>query len=152
LGLEKDLLKGSFWIFTNQVLYEFLIMDEDRDVWKLQLSKGNFEEALKYAKVTFSQLLSVVRMKEVTQLMIQTDDQKEHVVLKQAEQYFSQGRYTLAAQYYAKSITASFEEIALKFMKLTEHEALQTYLVKKLECIKRQVSHQITLLPAETPN
>ena len=72
--------------------------------------------------------------------VLQTDEQKEYVITKQAEHYFSQGRYVIAAQYYAKSGTASFEEIALKFMKLTEQDALQTYLVKKLECTKKQVA------------
>lgn len=76
--------------------------------------------------------------------MLQTDEQKEHVTVKQAEHYFSQGRYALSAQYYAMSVTASFEEIALKFMKLTEQEALQTYLVKKLERIKKQVAFLVT--------
>jgi hypothetical protein len=72
-------------------------------------------------------------------IVLQTEDQKEQVIVKQAEHYFSQGRYSLSAQYYAKSTKVSFEEIALKFMHLTEQDALHTYLVKKLEGIKKQV-------------
>jgi hypothetical protein len=47
----------------------------------------------------------------------QTASQKDQVWISQAERYFDQKSYLLAAQYYGKT-TRSFEEISLKFIRL----------------------------------
>ena len=50
-GLHLDTLKHTFWIITSHNLYELLIADEDRYVWKIFLDRNNFEKAIKFAKV-----------------------------------------------------------------------------------------------------
>lgn len=47
----------------------------------------------------------------------------------QADHYFAQNAYELAATYYART-KKSFEEVCLKFMTINERDALKTYLVR----------------------
>ena len=119
LGIRMDEVKGTFWVFTNKSLYELIITDEDRDVWKLQLLKNNFEQALRYVK---------------------TDLQKEEVLQKKAEYHFGKGEYELSAITFAQSKRLSFEDIALKFIHLADQKPLKRFLRKKLECLKKTVS------------
>ncbi|KAI8834856.1 Pep3/Vps18/deep orange family-domain-containing protein [Chytridium lagenaria] len=50
MGVTMDPIKGTFWVYTNLVLYELLITEEDRDVWKLYLKNLKFDAALAYVK------------------------------------------------------------------------------------------------------
>jgi hypothetical protein len=47
--------------------------------------------------------------------------------------------YTSAANYYAQT-QVSFEEVALKFIKVEEKKALRMFLIKKLEGLENKVS------------
>lgn len=38
-------------MYTDQSLFELVVANEDRDVWKIYLEKGQFDTSLKYAKV-----------------------------------------------------------------------------------------------------
>lgn len=49
----------------------------------------------------------------------------------QAEYYFSAKRFELAARAFAQT-SASFEEIALRFIALGEKDALKAFLITKL--------------------
>ncbi len=51
LGLAADPVNRTYWLYTNQAMYEIIPQQEDRDVWKGQLDKGNFEAALGFVKV-----------------------------------------------------------------------------------------------------
>lgn len=51
LGLSVDVLRKTYWVYTTFSLYEVLVENEDRDVWKMYLEKKSFEDALMYAKV-----------------------------------------------------------------------------------------------------
>ncbi|CAG8666814.1 6521_t:CDS:10, partial [Racocetra fulgida] len=62
--------------------------------------------------------------------------QRDEVLTTQADYYFSQCRFLLSATYYAQS-TVPFEEVALKFVERDERDALRTYLLKKLEKLRR---------------
>ncbi|KAJ3040940.1 hypothetical protein HDV00_010151 [Rhizophlyctis rosea] len=125
VAMTSDPVKNTYWIYTTMALYELIVTDEDRDVWRLYLEKKSFDAALVYAK---------------------DDAQRDKIVTSQAEYYFSQGRYVLSAAYYAQSVSLSFEEIALRFIAKNERDALKHYLLKKLERLKRQDATQITLL------
>jgi len=46
-----DFIKDSYWVFTTHSLYEILITDEDRDVWKIYLKQKMFDAALSFTKV-----------------------------------------------------------------------------------------------------
>lgn len=53
LGMSVDTTKNTFWIYTQQSLFELVVTREDRDVWTLYLEKKQYDMALQYAKVTF---------------------------------------------------------------------------------------------------
>ncbi|KAI8613581.1 Pep3/Vps18/deep orange family-domain-containing protein [Chytriomyces sp. MP71] len=125
LGLVVDEGKETYWIYTNTSVHEIIVTDEDRDVWKIYLSRRNFDTALLFAK---------------------TDVQRDRVVTAQAEYYFSEKRYRLAATYFAQSTSASFEEIALRFIGLNEMSALKQFLGKRLEGIKSNEPTKMTIL------
>jgi hypothetical protein len=49
--MTSDPVRQTYWIFTDQSLFEIVIGNEDRDVWKIYLEKGQFETALRFSKV-----------------------------------------------------------------------------------------------------
>ena len=51
LGLAADPVRKTYWVFTDQSLFELVVGNEDRDVWKIYLEKCQFDVALRYAKV-----------------------------------------------------------------------------------------------------
>ena len=57
----------------------------------------------------------------------------------QGNALYNDGKFILAAQCYAQC-SASFEEVALKFIDVNERDALRTYLVARLERTKKSVS------------
>ncbi|KAJ3258408.1 hypothetical protein HDU77_002252, partial [Chytriomyces hyalinus] len=124
-ALVVDETKETYWICTNTAVHEIIVSDEDRDVWKIYLSRKNFETALTFAK---------------------TDLQRDRVITSQAEHYFSEKRFRLAATYFALSQSLSFEEVALRFINLDENAALKQFLLKKLENTKSNEPTQVTIL------
>ncbi|KAF8634466.1 hypothetical protein AX15_000907 [Amanita polypyramis BW_CC] len=111
LGLAADPVRKTYWIYTDQSLFELVVGNEDRDVWRLYLEKGNHEVALQYAK---------------------TASQRDTILASRASALFDEGRYFNAAQCYAQS-TTTFEEVALKFLDVGERDALRSYLISRLE-------------------
>ncbi|KII93824.1 hypothetical protein PLICRDRAFT_49843 [Plicaturopsis crispa FD-325 SS-3] len=110
-GLTADPVRKTYWVYTNQSLFELVMDNEDRDVWKIYLEKGKFDIALKYAK---------------------TAGQRDHVLSAQAHAFFEEGRYFQAAQCYAQC-SVTFEEVTLKFLDAGERDALRAYLISRLE-------------------
>lgn len=49
--MSADPVRQTYWVFTNQSLFEIVIGNEDRDVWKIYLEKGRFDTALRFSKV-----------------------------------------------------------------------------------------------------
>jgi vacuolar protein sorting-associated protein 18 len=49
-ALTADPVRKTYWIYTDQSLFELHVGNEDRDIWKINLQKENFDVALKYAK------------------------------------------------------------------------------------------------------
>ncbi|KAG5718797.1 Vacuolar protein sorting-associated protein 18 like protein [Termitomyces sp. T112] len=110
-GVTSDPVRRTYWIYTDQSLFELVVGNENRDVWKIYLEKQQFELALDFAK---------------------TAAQRDHVLSAQADTYFSGGRYFQAAQCYAQCST-TFEEVSLKFLDAGERDALRSYLISRLE-------------------
>jgi vacuolar protein sorting-associated protein 18 len=50
-GLTADPVSKKYWISTDQSLFGLIVDNEDRDVWKINLQKENFDIALRYVKV-----------------------------------------------------------------------------------------------------
>ncbi|KAJ3569421.1 hypothetical protein NP233_g5052 [Leucocoprinus birnbaumii] len=111
LGMSADPVRRTYWVFTNQSLFEIVIGNEDRDVWKVYLEKGQFDTALRFSKV--------VRVSTPS-------------MTAQADSFFKDGRYFQAAGCYAQCST-TFEEVVLKFLDAGERDALRSYLISRLE-------------------
>lgn len=93
-ALAPDIRRDKIWLYSSRFVFQVLKVREDRDIWKLHLDHGEFDQALKRCK---------------------TNEQREEVLSSQADSYFQQGMFELAAKHYAKT-QRSFEEIALKFV------------------------------------
>lgn len=51
MRLSTDLLRKTCWMHTETSIFELVIRDEDRDVWKVYLARQNWEQAKRSAKV-----------------------------------------------------------------------------------------------------
>ncbi|KAF8973878.1 DigA protein [Flammula alnicola] len=111
LGLAADPVRRTYWVYTDQSLFELVVGNEDRDVWKIYLEKGQFDVALRYAK---------------------TARQRDQILFTQANSFFNSAQYFQAAQSYAHC-SATFEEVALKFLDVGERDSLRSYLISRLE-------------------
>uniref|UniRef100_A0A0W0FGN9 Uncharacterized protein n=1 Tax=Moniliophthora roreri TaxID=221103 RepID=A0A0W0FGN9_MONRR len=114
-GITADPLRKTYWVYTDQSIFELLVGNEDRDVWKIYLSQKQFEVALRYSK---------------------TASQRNHVLSAQAQNLFDEGKYFPAAQAFSQT-SVSFEEVVLKFIDVGERDALRSYLISRLERTKK---------------
>ncbi|KAI0257614.1 Pep3/Vps18/deep orange family-domain-containing protein [Lactifluus subvellereus] len=110
-ALTADPVRKTYWIYTDQSLFELIVGNEDRDVWKINLQKENFDVALRYAK---------------------TAGQRDLIFSSHAHALFKAKRYFPAAQAFAQC-TVPFEDVALKFLDVNERDALRSYLMLRLE-------------------
>lgn len=55
-ALTADPVRKTYWVYTDQSLFELIVGNEDRDVWKINLQKEKFDIALKYAKARIATL------------------------------------------------------------------------------------------------
>lgn len=115
IGLCVDLQKNTFWLFTAQEIFEVVVRDEDRDVWKIMLSMQKFDAALQYAH---------------------SPAQKDAVATASGDYLISKGLYTEAAGVYGRS-SKPFEEVALTFIDNNQPDALRKYLLAKLGTYKK---------------
>ena len=115
LGLFADQQKNTFWLFTTQEIYEIVVTDEDRDVWKVMLQTEHFDAALRYAK---------------------GPAQKDAVATASGDYLISKGSYLEAAGVYGKSSKA-FEQVALTFVDNDQQDALRKYLLTKITTYKK---------------
>ncbi|ODQ66810.1 hypothetical protein NADFUDRAFT_33585 [Nadsonia fulvescens var. elongata DSM 6958] len=115
LGACSDIKNSTFWIYSSSDIYEIIVTDEDRAVWKILLAKGDYEEALKLAR----------------------DDQVRDIVYGEyGEALLKENNFQKAAMLLGKS-SKSFESIALTFMDKKEYDALRQYLTIKLNGMKK---------------
>lgn len=68
----------------------------------------------------------------------QTARQRDQILISQANDFFNTGHYFQAAQSYAHC-SASFEEVALKFLDIGERDSLRAYLISRLERTRKSV-------------
>ena len=115
LGLFADQQKNTFWLFTTQEIYEIVVTDEDRDVWKVMLQTEHFDAALRYAK---------------------GPAQKDAVATASGDYLISKGSYLEAAGVYGKS-SKPFEQVALAFVDNDQQDALRKYLLTKITTYKK---------------
>jgi hypothetical protein len=115
LGLYADHKKNTYWLFTQREIFEVVVTDEARDVWKIMLRNEQFDAASRYAK---------------------TAAQKDAVATASGDHLVSRRRFSEAAAVYGRS-TKPFEEVALTFIDQGEQDALRKYLLTKLSVLKR---------------
>ncbi len=124
LCLLADQKKNTYWLFTTQEIFEIVVTDEDRDVWRIMLKEGQFGLASQYAK---------------------TPSQKDAVAMASGDHLISKGRYLEAANVYGKS-SRPFEQVALTFIDHGEQDALRKYLITKIATYKKTSIMQRTMI------
>ncbi|KAK0900401.1 tethering complex subunit [Friedmanniomyces endolithicus] len=110
LGLFADHQKNTYWLFTSTEIFEIIVTDESRDVWRVLLQQGKYEEAQSFAK---------------------TAEQKDAVASMTGDHLIAQGKYSEAAAVLGRS-TKAFEDVALTLIDKGEQDALRKYLLMKL--------------------
>lgn len=115
LCLLADQRKNTYWLFTTQEIFEIVITEEDRDVWKIMLKEQKYDLASQYAR---------------------SPAQKDAVASASGDYLISKGQYLAAASVYGKS-TRPFEQVALTFIDHGEQDALRRYLLTKIATYKK---------------
>jgi len=124
LGLVADVKSNTYWLFTTREIFEVVVTDEARDVWKVMLRSQQFEAASQFAK---------------------TPTQKDAVATASGDYLVSKGQYLEAAAVYGRS-TKPFEQVALTFIDQGEQDALRKYLLTKLSTLKKTSQMQRTMV------
>ena len=124
VGLLADQKKNTFWLFTTQEIFEIVVTDEDRDVWKIMLKEQKFDAALQYTK---------------------DSTQRDAVATASGDYLVSKGQFLEAAGVYGKS-SKPFEQVALTFIDNSEQDALRRYLLVKLAAYKKSSIMQRTMI------
>ncbi|KAI1642135.1 Pep3/Vps18/deep orange family-domain-containing protein [Daldinia loculata] len=120
LGLYIDQQKNTFWLFTAQEIFEIVVRDEDRDVWRIMLQRQHFDMAMQYAH---------------------TPAQKDAVSMASGDYLVEKGLFVEAAGVYGKS-SKPFEDVALAFIDHNQNDALRKYLITKLTTYKKSSTMQ----------
>ncbi|KAI2630675.1 Pep3/Vps18/deep orange family-domain-containing protein [Hypoxylon sp. NC1633] len=115
LGLYVDQQKNTFWLFTTQEIFEIVVRDEDRDIWRIMLQRQQFDIALQYTH---------------------TPAQKDAVSTAHGDYLVEKGLFVEAASVYGKS-SKPFEDVALSFVDHGQNDALRKYLITKISTYKK---------------
>ena len=124
LGLFADHQKCTYWLFTSQEVFEIVVTDEARDVWRIMLKQGHYAAAQHYAT---------------------TAEDKDTVAGKTGDHLFSQGKFEEAAVTLG-NCSKAFEDVALGFIDRGEHDALRRYLLTKLASFNKSFVMQRIML------
>ncbi|KAJ4402764.1 tethering complex subunit [Didymella pomorum] len=124
LSLVADVKSNTYWLFTTREIFEIVVTDEARDVWKIMLRSQQFEAASQFAK---------------------TSAQKDAVATASGDYLVGKGQYLEAAAVYGRS-TKPFEQVALTFIDQGEQDALRKYLLTKLSTLKKTSLMQRTMV------
>ncbi|KAF2756207.1 hypothetical protein EJ05DRAFT_493913 [Pseudovirgaria hyperparasitica] len=124
LGLVADMKKNTFWLFTSQAIFEIVVEDESRDIWRIMLRNKNFEAASKFAK---------------------TPEHRDAVSTAYGDHLVGRNQYMEAAVVYGRS-TKPFEQVSLTLIDAGEQDALRRYLTTKLQNMKKTATMQRIML------
>ncbi|KAF2718665.1 hypothetical protein K431DRAFT_274229 [Polychaeton citri CBS 116435] len=124
VALCSDPLKNTYWLFTQDAIYELVATDEARHVWRILLEQGKYDEAQRYAR---------------------TSEQKDAVASMTGDNLIKQGKFMDAATVLGRS-SKPFEDVALSFIDKGEHDALRKYLLTKLSNLPKQARMQRVML------
>ncbi|KIR70649.1 hypothetical protein I310_05498 [Cryptococcus deuterogattii CA1014] len=74
IGMSSDPVSRTFWIYTNKSILEVLVRNEDRDIWRAKLEKGEYADALNFAKSAQCYAQTNRSFEYVTLRFIDTDE------------------------------------------------------------------------------
>lgn len=83
-GLSSD--NNTYWIYTNYNIYELVINNESKNIWKLYLEKNEFEEAKKYTKSSTN--LDLINLKYSNYLIMKKQYLDASEIIAQTSEYF----------------------------------------------------------------
>ncbi|PKI83795.1 hypothetical protein MVES1_002002 [Malassezia vespertilionis] len=125
VGIATDPHTGTNWVYTDAGIFELLVTDEARDVWRIMARRGEYSAALEHAP----------------------DDASKSLVLAQhGDALMREGKVFLAAQSYARTHDRSFEQVALQLAAQGANDALRSYVRLCLERLPHKVRAQRLML------
>jgi hypothetical protein len=124
IGITFDERTHSLFAWSHRFIYQIIIDQESRDVWKYYVEQHLFEDAIKFCEKTGSSSLPKVKGMF-------------------ADFLYESGQFVEAAEAYANS-EYPFEGIALKL--IDNHKALRMYVETKLKNLPSDMNAQRTLL------
>ncbi|KAF6163319.1 hypothetical protein GIB67_025183 [Kingdonia uniflora] len=126
IGLCSDATAGLFYAYDENSIFQVSVHDEGRNMWQVYLDMKEYTASLAHCRDAF---------------------QRDQVYLMQADTAFSTKDFFRAASFYSKiNYALSFEEITLKFISISEQDALRTFLLRKLDNLTKDDKCQITMI------
>jgi len=114
------------------MIIKFLAVKESKKIWRIYLTKNEFELAKFYCKENAANY--------------------NLVLTRQAEHLFANKKYNESARFYAQTQN-SFEEICLKFLDLGDMIALRKFLTYKLHSLDSiKVSSRVKIISIKIVN
>ena len=115
IQMHYEIGSKSMWMHSSKGLYRLIVTGANKDLWRQQLSSLNFQGALTLCKENNNKHYS-------------------YVAGAYADYKYNNGEYIEAARNYAYS-KRPFEEVLIKLLTLDDTEALEEYLIMKLNSI-----------------
>lgn len=124
IGLCADTNNSTYWAYTAENIYEIVVDNEDKEIWKTLLENKEYEEALRLTQDVYSRDTALVAYGSYC---LETKD------------------YPKAAQLLGAS-SKPFESAALAFIDAKDYSSLQVYLTTKLKTLSKSAPMQRTLV------
>ncbi|WFD31616.1 hypothetical protein MSPP1_002655 [Malassezia sp. CBS 17886] len=125
LGTVLDESTGTCWVYSAHSIFELIVSDEDRDMWRILLRRGAFEDALVYS----------------------TSDESRSVILaRQGDARLAQGMPMAAAEAYAHTSARTFEQVVLALEERGAKDAVRVYVRLRLEAHPASATTQRLML------
>lgn len=115
LGVSVDAVHNSCWVYTATSILELIVTDEARDVWRIWLTRGVYDDALAYAP---------------------DDAARAQVLAAQGDALLRTGHADDAAAVYAQTRERSFDTVVLALVARCAHDALRAYVQRRLDGLR----------------
>ncbi|KAF2858156.1 hypothetical protein K470DRAFT_260077 [Piedraia hortae CBS 480.64] len=124
VAFVADPRKNTYWLIGPRDIFEVVVQEEDRDIWRIFLRQGLYEQAQRYAK---------------------TWQQMDAVAFAYGDALIRRSKFNEAALILGKS-SKPFEDVVLDFIDRGEHDALRKYLLVKLNAMPKKAVMQRIML------
>ncbi|OAV89553.1 hypothetical protein PTTG_28665 [Puccinia triticina 1-1 BBBD Race 1] len=102
-SITTDPVDQTYWLYSEQSIFELVVKNEGRDIWKVYLARKDFEKALSHVDMAID---------------------RDKILVSQADHYLHTGKHISAAQIYAQC-SKPFEEVVLGFIDRAVFERLK---------------------------